>query len=45
VKDFILKYQLTASAWYVAFPDATVPMTRRAFKVAAAVDGLLDAAN
>jgi hypothetical protein len=45
VKDFILKYQLTASAWYVGFPEATVPMIRRALKVAAAVDGLLDAAN
>jgi hypothetical protein len=45
VKEFILKYQITASAWYVAFPDATVPAIRRALKIAAAVDGLLDAAN
>jgi hypothetical protein len=30
---------------YVAFPDATVPVIRRALKIAATVDGLLDAAN
>ena len=45
VKDFIAKYQLTASAWYVAFPNATVPMIRRGQRIAAAVDGLLDAAG
>jgi hypothetical protein len=45
VKDFIAKYQLTASAWYVAIPDATVPMLKRGQRIAAAVDGLLDAAN
>ena len=45
VKDFIVKYQITASGWYVAYPEATVPAIRRALKIAAAVDGLLDAAN
>jgi hypothetical protein len=45
VKDFIAKYQITASAWYVAFPEATVPAIRRGQKIAAAVDGLLDAAG
>jgi len=45
VKDFIVKYQITASAWYVAFPEAAVPSIRRGLKIAAAVDGLLDAAG
>lgn len=45
VKDYIAKYQITASAWYVAFPEATVPTIRRGQKIAAAVDGLLDAAG
>jgi hypothetical protein len=45
VKDFIVKYQITASAWYVAFPEATVPEIRRGQRIAAAVDGLLDAAS
>ena len=45
VKDYIVKHQITAAHWYVAFPEATVPAIRRALKVAAAVDGLLDAAG
>lgn len=45
VQNYIAKYQITASAWYVAFPEATVPVIRRGQKIAAAVDGLLDAAG
>jgi hypothetical protein len=45
VKDYIVKHQITAAHWYVGFPEATVPAIRRALKVAAAVDGLLDAAG
>jgi hypothetical protein len=44
VKDYIVKHQITASAWYVAYPEATVAKIRRAQKIAAAVDGLLDVA-
>jgi hypothetical protein len=45
VKDFIAKYQITAAAWYVALPEATVPALRRGQRIAAAMDGLLDAAG
>jgi hypothetical protein len=45
VKDYIVKYQITASAWYVAYPEATVAKIRRGQRIAAAVDGLLDAAS
>jgi hypothetical protein len=45
VKDYIVKYQITASAWHVAYPDATVAKIRRGQRIAAAVDGLLDAAS
>ncbi|MFC9351724.1 hypothetical protein [Arthrobacter sp. NPDC057013] len=42
VKDIILKYQLTADAWYVANPDLTVVETRRLQRVGAALDEFLD---
>lgn len=45
VKDYIVKYQITAAAWYVAYPEATVSKIRRGQRIAAAVDGLLDAAG
>ena len=45
VKDYIAKYQITASAWYVAYPDATVAEIRRGQRIAAALDGLLDASS
>lgn len=45
VKDYIAKYQITASAWYVAYPEATVAKIRRAQRIADAFDGLLDAAS
>jgi hypothetical protein len=45
VKDYIAKYQITASAWYVAVPEATVPMIKRGLRIATALEALLDAAN
>ena len=45
VKDVIAKYQITASAWYVACPDATVVDIRRGQKVLVAFNNLLDAAS
>jgi hypothetical protein len=45
VKDYIAQHQITAAAWYVAYPDATVAQIRRSQRIATALDGLLDAAN
>ena len=45
VKDVIAKYQITASAWYVACPDTTVPDVRRGQKVLTAMENLLDAVS
>ena len=45
IKDFIVQHQLTADAWYVAVPDATVADVRRGQKVRLALENLLDAAN
>ena len=45
VKDFIANHQLTASAWYCAYPDATVADIRRGQRTLAAFDELLDAAS
>ena len=42
VKDWIVKHQITADAWYVANPNLTVAETRRLEKVGKAVDELLD---
>jgi len=42
VKDFIARYQVPASAWYVANPDLTVVETRRLQKVGKALDEFLD---
>ena len=42
IKDWLLKYQLTATAWYVASPNLTVAETKRLEKVGAAVDEFLD---
>jgi hypothetical protein len=41
-KDYFLKYQLTADAWYVANPDLTVVQTRKLKRQAKAVDEFLD---
>lgn len=45
VKDFIAKYQITADAWYVAYPNATVNDIVRGQRVLAAFQELLDAAS
>lgn len=45
VKDFIAQHQITAAAWYVAFPEASVADLSRSLKVRAAFDNLLDAAG
>jgi len=42
IKDWLLKYQLTATAWYVASPNLTVAETKRLEKVGAAIDEFLD---
>jgi hypothetical protein len=42
VKDYLEKYQITADAWYVAYPDLTVAETRRLKTVGAALNEFLD---
>jgi len=42
VKDWIVKYQIAAVAWYVASPNLTVPETRRLERVGKAVEEFLD---
>jgi len=42
IKDFLLKYQVPAAAWYVANPNLTVAETRKLARVGKAVDELLD---
>ena len=42
IKDWILKYQVTADAWYVANPDLTVAETRRMARVGKALEEFLD---
>jgi hypothetical protein len=42
IKDWLVKHQLTADAWYVASPNLTVAETKRLEKIGAAVDELLD---
>ena len=42
IKDYILKYQIPAEAWYVANPDLTVAETRRLKRIGKAVDEFLD---
>jgi hypothetical protein len=42
VKDFIVKHQVAADAWYVANPNLTVAETRRLERVGKAVEELLD---
>ena len=41
-KDYIVKHQLPADAWYVANPNLTVVETRRLQRVGKAVDEFLD---
>ena len=42
IKDYLVKFQLTADAWYVANPNLTVGETRRLEKVGKAIDEFLD---
>jgi|ERR1700733_2913560 len=42
VKDFIVKHQVAAEAWYVASPNLTVAETRRLEHVGKAVEQFLD---
>ena len=42
VKDFIARYQVPASAWYVANPNLTVAEARRLQNVGKALDDFLD---
>ena len=45
VKDWIVKYQITAEGWYVAHPDLTVRDIHRVKRVGKAVDEFLDKIN
>jgi hypothetical protein len=42
MKDWIVKHQISAEAWYVANPNLTVAETRRLERVGKAVDEFLD---
>jgi len=42
IKDWLVKHQLTAEAWYVASPNLTVAETRRLEQVGKAVDEFLE---
>ena len=42
IKDWLVKHQYTADAWYVASPNLTVAQTKRLEKIGAAVEELLD---
>jgi len=42
IKDWLVKNQVTADAWYVANPNLTVAETRRLEKVGKALDEFLD---
>jgi len=42
VKDFLVKHQIAADAWYVASPNLSVAETKRLEKVGAAVEEFLD---
>src|SRR5262245_16801235 len=45
VKDWIVKYQITAEGWYVASPTLTVRDTWRLERIGKAVDEFLDKIN
>ena len=42
VKDWIVKHQVAADAWYVSNPNLTVAETRRLERVGSALDAFLD---
>ena len=41
-KDYLVKHQITAEGWYVAFPDLTVAETQRLVQIGKAVEEFLD---
>jgi hypothetical protein len=45
VKDWIVKHQITAEGWYVAYPDLTVRDILRLQRIGKAVDEFLDKIN
>ena len=45
VKDFIARYQVPATGWYVAYPNETVASIKRALKVRDALNVLFNAAS
>jgi hypothetical protein len=45
VKDWIVRYQITAEGWYIAYPDLTVRDILRLKRVGNAVDEFLDKIN
>jgi len=45
VKDWIVKYQITAEGWYVAYPDLTVRDIIKLRRIGKAVDEFLDKIN
>ena len=45
VKDYIMKYQLTADDWYSAYPNTTVNQIKKGQRVLQAWEELLDASE
>jgi hypothetical protein len=45
IKEFILAHQVTAIAWYCAYPETSVAQIRKGQRVLGAFENLLDAAN
>ena len=41
-KDYLVKHQITAEGWYVAYPDLTVAEIKRLQRIGNAVDEFLD---
>jgi hypothetical protein len=41
-KDYLVKHQITAEGWYVAYPDLTVAEIKRLQRIGKAVDEMLD---
>ena len=45
IKDFIVKYQISALNFFRAYPDASVPDVLKALKIKHGLDLLLDTAT
>ncbi len=45
VKDYLVKYQVPMDYWWTAYPDSTVNRIKRAERVLAGVEQVLDAAG